>query len=54
MSKEIDTLETFNAVTRITRKLESLADRIDREQMSAIMADRNPVKALEYLYGTLL
>jgi xylose isomerase len=54
MSKEIDTVETFNAVTRITRKLESLADRIDRDQMSAIMEGRNPVKALDYLYRTII
>jgi xylose isomerase len=54
MSKETDTVETFNAATGITRKLESLAERIDREQMAAIMAQRNPVRALDYLYATVL
>jgi len=54
MSKEIDTVETFNTVTRLTRKLESLADRIDRQQMAAITAERNPVKALDYLYDVVL
>jgi xylose isomerase len=54
MSKEIDTVETFNAVTRITRRLESLTDRIDREQMATIMARRDPVQALDYLYANVL
>ncbi len=31
MTKEIDTVEHFNAVTRITRKMEGMADRIDRD-----------------------
>ena len=50
MSKEIDTVETFNNVTYLTRKLESLADRIDRQQMGAVMAERNPIRAIRYLY----
>lgn len=54
MSKEIDTVETFNAVTHLTRKLESLAGRIDRQKMTAVMAERNPVEALRYLYDTAL
>jgi xylose isomerase len=53
MSKEIDTLETFNAVTDLTRKLEALAERIDRPKMTALTAERNPVRALRYLYDTL-
>jgi xylose isomerase len=54
MSKEIDTVETFNVVTRLTRKLEALAARIDRAQMAEIMAARNPARALDYLYGAVL
>ena len=54
MSKEIDTVETFNVVTRLTRKLERLAGRIDRAQMAEIMAARNPVRALDYLYSAVL
>ncbi len=54
MSKEIDTVETFNAVTHLTRKLESLAERIDRQQMTVIMRERNPVQALRYLYDRVL
>jgi xylose isomerase len=54
MSKEIDTVETFNTVIHLTRKLESLADRIDRQQMGAVMEERNPVRAIRYLYDTVL
>jgi hypothetical protein len=54
MSKEIDTVETFNVVNRLTRKLEGLADRIDRQQMVDLMAERNPVRTLHYLYDTVL
>jgi len=54
MSKEIDTVETFNAVIHLTRRLEALADRIDRQEMAGIMSERNPVRALRYLYDTVL
>ena len=54
MSKEIDTAETFSAVTAITRKLEALAGRIDPAAMSQITAERNPVAALRYLYDVVL
>ena len=54
MSKEIDTVETFSAVTKFTRKLEKMAGRIDQKTMSELMDRRNPVKSLEYLYDTLL
>ena len=54
MSKEIDTAETFSTVTHLTRRLEAMADRIDRRQMAALMAGRNPVKTLRYLYDTVL
>jgi len=50
MSKEIDTVETFNTVTSVTRQLETLADKIDRKQMSTLMTERNPAKTLRYLY----
>ena len=54
MSKEIDTVETFNTVTHLTRKLEALADRIDRQQMEAMLAERDPARSLRYLYDTVL
>jgi xylose isomerase len=54
MSKEFDTVETFNTVTYLTRKLEALAGRIDRQQMAEMMSLQNPNKALHYLYDTVL
>lgn len=54
MSKEMDTVDTFDTVCAVTRKLESLADRINREKMNAIMANRNPVKTLRYLYSEIV
>ena len=54
MSKEIDTVRTFSTVTRLTRKMESLARKIDRKTMSNLLADRDPVKSIGYLYDTLL
>lgn len=54
MSKEIDTIATFDTVVRLTRKLEGLADRIDRQRMADILAVRDPTKALDYLYDNVL
>jgi xylose isomerase len=54
MSKENDTVETFNATFHMTRKLEALTERIDRDQMKALMQNRNPVRTLRYLYDTVL
>ncbi len=54
MSKEIDTIETFNATFHLTRKLEALTERIDQQHMSVLMQDRNPVKSLRYLYDAVL
>jgi xylose isomerase len=54
MSKEIDTVATFNLATKLTRRLEGLAERIDRARMQEILAQRNPVVALDYLYDAVL
>ena len=54
MSKEIDTVETFNAVTYLTRKLEGLTGRIDRQHMAALMEERNPAKTMRYLYDCVV
>lgn len=48
--KEIDTVETFNAVSKLTRKLEEITDRIDPEKMEALLAERNPSKTIPYLF----
>ena len=48
--KEIDTVETFNAVSVLTRKLEEITDRIDPKKMEALLAERNPSKTIPYLF----
>ena len=53
-SKEIDTVETFNTVTALTRKLEAMADRIDRQEMAGLLELRNPARSLRYLYDHVL
>lgn len=53
-SKETDTLEIFNTVTALTRKLEAMADRIDRETMKGLLEQRNPARSLSYLYDCVL
>ena len=53
-SKESDTVATFNLATKLTRRLERLAERIDRARMNAIMSARDPVQALDYLYEAVL
>lgn len=52
-SKEIDTLETFNAVMQLTRKLESITDRIDTEVMDELLEGRNPARTVLYLYSLI-
>jgi len=54
MSKEVDTTENFNAVVKLTRKIEGMADRIDRPRMKEIMKLRNPVRALMAMYDMAL
>ena len=54
MSKEIDTVETFDMVIELTHKLEMLSDRIDRARMKALLSARNPTKTLRYLYDAVL
>jgi xylose isomerase len=52
-SKEIDTVDNFNAVVTLTRKLESLTDRIDRKKMETLLQARNPSQTVPYLYSLL-
>lgn len=53
MSKEVDTLETFNIVMKMTRKLESITDRIDTEVMERLLKERNPAQSTLYLYSLI-
>ncbi len=52
-SKEIDTVDNFKAVVTLTRKLESLTDRIDRKKMETLLQARNPSETVPYLYSLL-
>lgn len=54
MSKETDTVETFNAAFHMTQVLEALTERIDQQQMALLMVERNPVRTMRYLYDTVL
>ena len=53
MTKELDTAESFQLVVDVTRRLEALAGRLERERIAALLAERNPVHSLRYLYETL-
>lgn len=52
-SKEIDVVENFQATMTLTRKLESLTDRIDVDTMEALLAGRNSARTIPYLYSLL-
>jgi xylose isomerase len=54
MSKEIDTVQTFNLVNKITRKLEQLAESLDDDKIKILTQQRNPVSSIEYLFDTIL
>lgn len=51
--KELDTVENFSAAITLTRKLESLTDRIDPRKMEALLQERNSAKTIPYLYSLL-
>ncbi|MBI4536683.1 MAG: sugar phosphate isomerase/epimerase [candidate division NC10 bacterium] len=51
--KEINTIENFTAAFQLTRKLETITDRIDAGRMEALLAERNPAKTIPYLYSLL-
>jgi len=51
--KELDTVENFSAAITLTRKLESLTDRIDPTKMETLLQERNSAKTIPYLYSLL-
>jgi xylose isomerase len=51
--KEIDTVETFKAVTSITLKLMEISRRLEPDQIEAMLKKRNPVEAMLYLYSKI-
>lgn len=54
MSKEMDTVRTFDFVVRSTRKMEELAARLDPATMQAKTATADPLAGLNYLWDTVL
>jgi xylose isomerase len=51
--KEINAIENFNAVTYVTRLLCSLVERLDKNEVSKLLALRNPARSIIYVYKTL-
>lgn len=51
--KEINTVETYNSVTSMTKKLMEIANRIDEEKIQELLIQRNPAKTIEYLYSLI-
>ncbi len=51
LSKEHSPLDVFNTVTYATLKLKEIADRIDGGIMEELLAERNPPKAIRYLFS---
>ena len=52
-TKEISMAETFNAVTNITHKLQSIAQKLDSQKIDELLLERNPAKSIRYLYDIL-
>ncbi|MFQ3620084.1 MAG: sugar phosphate isomerase/epimerase [Spirochaetales bacterium] len=50
MSKEVDLYTTFDVAVRITRKVEKMAEKIDRKKMTDLLKKRNPAVSLGELY----
>ena len=51
--KEIDTVANFQTVARLTRKLESITDRIDVDKMEGLLSERDASKTIPYLYSLI-
>jgi xylose isomerase len=52
-AKEIDLKDNFDAAVMLTRKMEQLTDRIDKNRMAKLLEERNPSKTVPYLYSLL-
>jgi xylose isomerase len=51
--KEIDTVANFGATVLLTRKLETITDRIDADVMEPLLSERNASKTVPYLYSLI-
>ena len=52
-SKEVDTTTFFTAVTKLTRRMEEMVDRLDRETLLANMRKREPSLNMTLLFDSL-
>jgi xylose isomerase len=53
VSKEVDTVAHFSLVTKLTRKFEDLATKIDINKMDSLMKKRNPNDTFEYFVDSV-
>ncbi len=53
MSKEVDTVEHFSLVTKLTRKFEGMAAKIDMATMDKLMEHRNPNNSFAYMVDSI-
>jgi xylose isomerase len=53
VSKEVDTVETYDLVIELTRRFEALADKFDPAVMDRALEKRNPVASTKLFYDTL-
>ena len=51
--KEIDMIETFNSVTEITRKLQTLSAKLDTKKIEELLKTRNPSKSVRFMYDAI-
>ncbi len=51
--KEQDPVEMFATAARLTRKLEGISRRIDRQKMEGLYAEKNAAKTIDYLYSLI-
>lgn len=54
MSKELETVDHFSLAAKITRKVEAMAARIDRDTMQTLLQRRNPTASFDYLTDLFL
>lgn len=52
-AKEIDTVDTFNSVVEVTKKLISISERLNPSIIDELLEKRNPAESMRYLYSML-
>jgi xylose isomerase len=53
-TKEMDSVEAFDTVVHLTRRIEALADRLDGAALADLQAARNPARTMRQVYDWLL